>query len=79
MTSTPRRTAQVGVAILALLAILLASSAPVRAVEPGTTASPALAAADWLATELEAKDGILTVGFGGPEFADACGPDGCEI
>jgi len=70
MTSTPRRTAQVGVAILALLAILFASTAPVRAVEPGTTASPALAAADWLATELEAKDGILTVGFGGPEFAD---------
>jgi LPXTG-motif cell wall-anchored protein len=70
MTSTPRRTAQVGVAILALLAILFASAAPVRAVEPGTTASPALAAADWLATELEAKDGILTVSFGGPEFAD---------
>src|SRR5688572_27005842 len=71
MTSTPRRTAPVGVALLALLAFLFASTAPVRAGEPGTTATPALAAADWLATELEAKEGILTVSFGGPdEFAD---------
>jgi LPXTG-motif cell wall-anchored protein len=71
MTSTHRRTAQAAIVILALLAILLAAAAPVRAVEPGTTASPSLAAADWLATELEAKDGMLTVSFGGPdEFAD---------
>ena len=47
------------------------AATPVRAVEPGTTATPAEAAADWLATELEAKDGLLTVSFGGPdEFAD---------
>ena len=63
MTSTPRRTAQLGVAILSLLAILVATSVPARAADPGTTATPALAAADWLATELEAKDGLLTVSF----------------
>ena len=70
MTSTHRRPAQLGVALLAVLAALIAA-APVRAAEPGTTATPAQAAADWLATELEAKDGLLTVSFGGPdEFAD---------
>ena len=70
MTPTHRRPALLGAAIAAALAVLLAAT-PVRAVEPGTTATPAEAAADWLATELEAKDGLLTISFGGPdEFAD---------
>lgn len=58
------------VALLALVA-LLATAAPARAVEPGTTAGPADAVAGWLAAELTAEGGMLTVSFGGPEeFAD---------
>ena len=66
MTTTYRRPAQLGLAVVAVLAMLLAA-APARAAEPGTSGTPAEVAADWLATELEAKDGMLTVSFGGPE------------
>ena len=71
MTSTHRRPALLGAASLAALAVLLAA-APVRAVEPGTTATPAEAAADWLAAELEAKDGARSpsASAGPDEFAD---------
>ena len=51
MTSTHRRPALLGAAIAAALAVLLAA-APVRAAEPGTTATPAEAAGDWLATDI---------------------------
>ena len=66
MTTTYRRSAQLGLAVVAVLAMLLVA-APARAAEPGTSGTPAEVAADWLATELEAKGGMLTVSFGGPE------------
>ncbi|MDP1806695.1 MAG: hypothetical protein Q8K72_16070, partial [Acidimicrobiales bacterium] len=56
------------IAIAPLAAVPTASAGPA---EPGTTLHPAQAASGWLATELEAKDGMLTVSFGGPdEYAD---------
>ena len=70
MTHSHRRPLQAVVAVLAALVALLAAAPPSPAAEPGTTVTPAVGAADWLATELEAKDGMLTVSFGGPEFAD---------
>jgi LPXTG-motif cell wall-anchored protein len=71
MTSTTRRTARVGLAALVALGTVVLTTIPTHGVEPGTTGSPADAAADWLARELQAKDGMLTISFGGPaEFAD---------
>ena len=71
MPHSHRRPLQAILAALAALAAVLIAALPSPAAEPGTTATPARGAADWLATELEAKDGLLTVSFGGPdEFAD---------
>ena len=48
-----------------------ASAAPAARRRTRPTAAPARAAADWIEGELEAKDGMLTISFGGPdEFAD---------
>lgn len=69
MSLPTRSLASFGAAIAAVS--LLAPRTPAMAVEAGTTAHPAEAAAAWLADELVAKDGMLTVSFGGPdEFAD---------
>ncbi|MET0903670.1 MAG: prenyltransferase/squalene oxidase repeat-containing protein [Acidimicrobiales bacterium] len=70
MTQSPRRPLKAVVAVLAALVAVLVAAPPSPAAEPGTTVTPAVGAADWLATELEAKNGMLTVSFGGPEFAD---------
>ncbi|MFL6206736.1 MAG: prenyltransferase/squalene oxidase repeat-containing protein [Acidimicrobiales bacterium] len=71
MTPPRRRPARRGLATFAVLAILGLTAAPARAAQPGTSLSPARAAANWLATELEANEGMLTVSFGGPdEFPD---------
>ena len=71
MTHSHRRLLHVVVAVLAALVGLLAAAPPSPAAEPGTLVTPAVGGADWLATELEAKDGMLTISFGGPaEFVD---------
>jgi hypothetical protein len=71
MSTAHPRPLKAGLAALVALATLLSLPAPAPAAEPGTTLSPARAAAGWLATELEAKEGMLTISFGGPdEFAD---------
>ena len=71
MLHSHRRPLQAAFAVLAVLATLFVAAPPSPAAEPGTTVTPAAGAAGWLADELEAKDGILTVSFGGPEeFAD---------
>jgi hypothetical protein len=71
MTAPRRRAARCALATLAVTAIFGLTATPSRAAEPGTSRTPAQAAAEWLATELEAKDGMLTVSFGGPdEFPD---------
>ena len=69
MSLLARSLASFGAAVAAMS--LLVPAAPGGAVEPGTTAHPARAASDWLAGELSAKGGMLTVSFGGPdEFPD---------
>jgi hypothetical protein len=71
MSTAHPRPLKAGLAALVVLATLLSLPTPAPAAEPGTTLTPARAAADWLATELEAKEGMLTISFGGPdEFAD---------
>jgi len=69
MSLPTRSLASLGAAIA--VASLLVPAGPAAAVDPGTAAHPADAAARWLADELVAKDGMLTISFGGPdEFAD---------
>ena len=71
MLHSHRRPVQVVFVVLTALATLFVTALPSPAAEPGTTATPADAATDWLSTELQAKGGMLTISFGGPdEFAD---------
>jgi len=51
------------------VALLLGLATPARAAAPATV-HPADAALDWLAHEVEANDGMLTVDFDGEAFAD---------
>lgn len=63
--------ASFGAALAAVALLGLTTPAAADPAAPGTTLPPAEAAARWLASELDAKDGMLTVSFGGPdEYAD---------
>ena len=71
MSLSTRSLASFGAAITAVALLGLTATASAGPAAPGTTLHPAQAAARWLAAELEAKDGMLTVSFGGPdEYAD---------
>jgi len=67
---TLRRVAALAVAVTAVLLSPLAPAAATPTIEPGDEIAPAVAALDWLAAEILASDGVLTVTFDGTSYAD---------
>jgi len=67
---TLRRVAALAVAASAVLLAPLAPAAATPTIEPGEEIAPAGAALDWLAAEILASDGVLTVTFDGTSYAD---------
>lgn len=67
---TLRRVAALAVVATALLVSLLAPPPAAAAVEPGQEVAPHVAALDWLAAEIVASDGVLTVSYGEESFPD---------
>lgn len=75
MTVSPpllARRALTGLAVSALAAtsVLASSGLPATAAEPGVAVAPADAALDWLAGEVVANDGMLTITFGSDTYPD---------
>lgn len=67
---TLHRVAALAVTAAALLLSVVAPSPVATAAEPGEEITPADAALDWLAAEILASDGVLTVTFDGTSYAD---------
>ena len=56
--------------VLAAASLGATSLAPLAAAEPGVPVAPAKATLDWLAGEIVANDGLLTITFGEDSFPD---------